>query len=66
MTDGACAPLLIHTDKSKTKEKEKEERERQQNGEQIAETTTAPRFTIGLANLHDIRVETTNSGSMTQ
>jgi len=27
--EGACAPLLIHTDKTKTKEKEKEERERQ-------------------------------------
>jgi len=29
VTDGACALLLIHTDKRKTKEKEKEERERQ-------------------------------------
>jgi len=68
MTDGACAPFLIHTDKSKTKEREKEERERerQQHGEQIDETTTAPHFTVGLANLHDICVETTNSGSMTQ
>jgi len=29
ITEGACGPLLIHTDKSKTKEKEAEERVRQ-------------------------------------
>jgi len=40
--DGACVPLLIHTDKSKTKEKEREERERQHSGEMIGATTTAP------------------------
>jgi len=28
--------------------------------------TTAPHFTIGLTDLHEICVETTNSGSMTQ
>jgi len=57
---------LIHTDKSKTKEKEREERERQRSGEIIGATTTAPRFTAGLEDLHDVRVETTGSGSMTQ
>jgi len=52
--DGACAPLLIHTDKSKTKEKEKEERERQRSGETIGVTSTAPRFKVGLEDLHGI------------
>ena len=66
MNDGACPPLLIHTDKTKTKEKEKEERERQRSGEVIAASMTAPRFLEGLADLQDIRVETTGSGSMTQ
>jgi len=64
--EGACAPLLIHTDKMKTKEKEKEERERQQRGEEITESTVAPQFLEGLVDLQDIRVETTSSGSMTQ
>ncbi len=63
---GACAPLLIHTDKSKTKEKEKEERDRQRSGEEITASSTAPRFLVGLDDLPDIRVETTMSGSMTQ
>jgi len=64
--DGACVLLLIHTDKSKTKEKEREERERQCSGEIIGATTTAPQFTIGLEDLHEIWVKTTDSGSMTQ
>ena len=66
VTDGACAPLLIHTDKSKTKEKEKQERDKHRSGEDISESTTAPRFLAGLSDLPDIRIETTSSGSMTQ
>ena len=54
MKEGACAPLLIHTDKTKTKEKEKEERERQRRGEEITESTVAPRFLEGLVDLQDI------------
>jgi len=54
------------TDKTKTKEREKKERERQQSGENITESTTAPRFLAGLSDLPDIRIETTSSGSMTQ
>ncbi len=66
VVDGACALLLIHTDKIKTKEREKKERERQQSGENITKSTTAPQFLAGLSDLPDIRIETTSSGSMTQ
>jgi len=54
MNNGACALLLIHTDKTKLKEKEKEERERQQSGEEITGSTVAPLFLEGLADLQDI------------
>jgi len=65
--EGACGPLLIHTDKSKSKEKEaQQERVRQQSGETAQETITSPRFTVGLEGVHDVLVQTTHSGSMTQ
>ncbi len=54
VNEGACALLLIHTEKMKTKEKEKEERERQQSGEVIAGSMTAPQFLEGHADLQDI------------
>jgi len=66
VTYGACAPLLIHTDKSKMKEKEREERERHRSGNDIAISNTAPRFLVGLEDVPDIHIETTSSGSMTQ
>ncbi len=66
IVEGACGPILIHADKSKSKEKEAEERVRQRNGESPTETVTSSRWTVGLENLPDIKVETTNSGSMTQ
>ncbi len=64
--EGACGPLLIHADKTKTKEKEAQERVRQRNGETPNDTITSPRWTVGMEKAPDIRVETTNSGSMTQ
>jgi len=36
----ACAPLLIHTDKSKTKEREEEERVRQKSGKEIPQQSS--------------------------
>jgi len=66
VVEGACGPLLIHADKSKTKEKEAQERVRQRNGEAPNNTVTSGRWTIKLNNIPDIRVEMTNSGSMTQ
>jgi len=63
---GACGPILIHTDKSKSKEKEAEERVRQHNGESPTETITSSSWKVGLENLPDVKVETTNSGSMMQ
>jgi len=66
IVDGACGPILIHADKSKSKEKEAEERVRQRNGETPTETSTSLRWSIALDNIPDVKVETTNSGSMTQ
>jgi len=40
--EGACGPLLIHTDKTKTKEKEAEERVRQRSADTAEETAIAP------------------------
>jgi len=54
VTDGACVPLLIHTDKSKTKEKEKEERDRQRSGEEIMALNTAWCFLVELQDLPEI------------
>jgi len=66
IVDGACGPILIHTDKSKSKEKEAEERVRQCNGKTPTETGTSLQWSITLNNIPDVKVETTNSGSMTQ
>jgi len=66
VTDGACTPLLIHTDKSKTKEKEKREREKHCSGEDIPELCMTPRSLAGLSDLPDIWIETISSRSMTQ
>jgi len=41
IVDGACGPVLIHTDKSKSKEKEAGERVRQHNGKTPTETSTS-------------------------
>jgi len=54
VTDGACTPLLIHTDKSKTKEKEKREREKHCSGKDIPELCMAPWFLADLFDLPDI------------
>ena len=64
--EGACAPLLIHTNKSKTKAKEQEERLRQRQGETPTVDTVAPRFLEGLDDVPEVSVATTHSGSMTQ
>jgi hypothetical protein len=64
--EGACAPLLIHTNKSKTKAKEQEERLRQRQGETPSVDVVAPRFLEGLEDVPDVSVATTHSGSMTQ
>jgi len=66
VVEGACGPVLIHADKSKTKEKEAQERVRQRNGEAPDNMVTSERWTVELENIPDIRVQTTNSGSMTQ
>jgi len=64
--EGACGPLLIHTDKTKTKEKEAEERVRQRSADTAEETAISPRWTVGIDNAPDVSVQTTSSGSMTQ
>jgi hypothetical protein len=66
LMEGVCAPLLIHTDKSKTKEKEEAERARQRNGESPIEQRLSPCFLAGLDESTDIKVQSTKSGSMTQ
>ncbi len=66
VVEGTCGPVLIHADKSKTKEKEAQERVRQRNGEAPDNMVTSERWTVELENIPDIRVQTTNSGSMTQ
>jgi len=64
--EGACGPLLIHTNKTKTKEKEAEERVRQRSADTAEETAISPRWTVGIDNAPDVSVQTTSSGSMTQ
>jgi hypothetical protein len=64
--DGACPPLLIHTDKGKTKAKEKDERNRQRNGEMPWNDDVSPRFLKGLDKKLGVKIATTHSGSMTQ
>ena len=63
---GACGPVLIYVDKSKLKEKEAEERVRQRNGKTPTETSTSLQWSIALDNIPDVKVETTNSSSITQ
>jgi hypothetical protein len=62
---GACAPVIIHCDKTKTKEKEDEERRKQRAGEKPSARFVAERFTAGI-DLPGIKVLTTRNGSMTQ
>jgi hypothetical protein len=62
---GACAPVIIHCDKTKTKEKEDEERRKQRAGEKPSERFVAERFRAGI-DLPEIKVLTTRNGSMTQ
>jgi hypothetical protein len=59
---GACAPVIIHCDKSKTKEKEEEERRKQRSGEKPSERHTSARFTDGI-DIPEIKVLTTRNGS---
>ena len=66
VVDGACPPLLLHTDKSKTKKKQQDERKRQRNGETQWNDLAAPRFLKGLDPGLGINVATTHTGSMTQ
>ena len=62
---GACAPVVIHCDKTKTKEKEEEERRRQRAGERLSERFVSDRYSTGIS-LPEIKVLTTRNGSMTQ
>jgi hypothetical protein len=62
---GACAPVIIHCDKTKTKEKEEEERRKQRAGEKPSERYVAERFLNGI-DIPEINVLTTRNGSMTQ
>jgi hypothetical protein len=62
---GACAPVVIHCDKTKTKEKEEEERRKQRAGERPSERFVSDRYSAGI-NLPEIKVLTTRNGSMTQ
>jgi hypothetical protein len=62
---GACAPVIIHCDRTKTKEKEDEERRRQRAGERPNERFVSPRYSAGIS-LPGIKVLTTRNGSMTQ
>ena len=66
VVDGACPPLLIHSDRSKTKSKEAEERNRQRKGETPRKDEVAVRFMEGMDASMGIKVATTHSGSMTQ
>jgi hypothetical protein len=62
---GACAPVIIHCDKSKTKEKEEAERRKQRSGEKPSEHHVSDRFNAGI-DVPEIKVLTTRNGSMTQ
>ena len=64
--EGACGPLLIHTDKSKTKQKEKDEQQRQQQGETPTPQQVNSGFKKGLGGCTKVKVATTFLGSMTQ
>jgi hypothetical protein len=63
--EGACAPVIIHCDKTKTKEKEEEERRKQRAGEKPSERFVAERYSAGI-DIPEIDVLTTRNGSMTQ
>ena len=63
--EGACGPMLIHTDGSKNKQSEIGERERQRNGEAPSENQVRKRYMEGI-NDDEMLVATTHSGSMTQ
>ncbi len=65
--EGACGPVLIHTDQSKTKEQEKKERERQRTGEAASEHfgEAKDQYKKGIT-IPEMKVLTTANGSMTQ
>jgi hypothetical protein len=62
---GACGPMIIHTDRCKNKKSEFVERERQRQGEAPSANQVKDRFKAGIDD-HDILVEATHAGSMTQ
>jgi hypothetical protein len=64
--EGACGPVLIHTNKSKSRKSEAEdERERQRKGGEPAAHKISPRFLEGIDD-PEMMVLSTYSGSMTQ
>jgi hypothetical protein len=65
VTEGACGPVVIHSDSSQTEEKKQKERERQRNGETPAEANVKSRFVKGM-DLPGVLVRTSKKGSMTQ
>ena len=44
----ACAPVIIHCNKSKTKEKEEEEQQKQRSGEKLSKQQTSNCFNAGI------------------
>ena len=65
VTEGACGPVIIHSDGSQTEEKKQAERLRQRTGETPAEATVKSRFVKGM-DLPGVLVRTSKKGSMTQ
>ena len=65
VTEGACGPVIIHSDSTQTEEKKQAERTRQRNGETPEDANVKSRFVEGM-DLPGVLVRTSKKGSMTQ
>jgi hypothetical protein len=63
--DGACAPVLIHTDPTQTEERTQKERARQRRGEKPTVAEIGAKYQKGI-DLPELLVRTSKSGSITQ
>jgi hypothetical protein len=65
VTEGACLPVLIHSDGSQTEAKKQAERKRQRDGEMPTEANVSSRFVRGIDS-PGVLARTSKKGSMTQ
>ena len=65
VTEGACGPVVIHSDSAQAEEKKRAERKRQRSGETPEDASVKSRFVRG-ADSPGASAQTSKRGSMTQ